>query len=71
MNIDLPDGVESQLRLLAERQGRDVRALAEEAIQQYLISAAITDLDITDVAETQAMLVSELLNLDEWKDTET
>jgi hypothetical protein len=63
--------VESQLRILAERQGRDVRALAEEASQQYLISAAITDLDITDVAETQALLVSELLNLDEWKNTET
>jgi predicted transcriptional regulator len=71
MNIDLSDGVESQLRILAERQGRDVRALAEEAIQQYLISAAITDLDSTDVAETQARLVGELLNLDEWKDTET
>ncbi|NOT55143.1 MAG: hypothetical protein HOP18_11095 [Deltaproteobacteria bacterium] len=69
MNIDLPDGVESQLRILAERQGRDVRALAEEAIQQYLISAAITDLDVADVAETQARLVGELLNLDEWQDT--
>jgi predicted transcriptional regulator len=67
MNIDLPGGVEDELRSLAEKQGRDIRTLAEEAIRQYLISAAITDLDAADVAETQTALVGELLNLGEWK----
>lgn len=35
MHIDLPGSVEDELRSLAEKQGRDVRALAEEAIRQY------------------------------------
>jgi predicted transcriptional regulator len=71
MNIDLPGGVEDALRSLAEKQGRDVRALAEEAIRQYLISAAITDLDADDVAETQTALVGELPDMMEWKAGDT
>jgi predicted DNA-binding protein len=39
--------VEEQLRNLAAKQGRDVRTLVEEAVRQYLESAAITDLELT------------------------
>ncbi len=67
MSIDLPRGVEEQLRNLATKQGRDVRALIEEAIRQYLESAAITDLDATQVAETQTKLLGELPPVANWK----
>lgn len=67
MSIDLPGSVEEQLRTLAARQGRDVRALVEEAIRQYLEATAITDLDANDVAEAQAALLGELPHLPDWK----
>jgi predicted DNA-binding protein len=60
MSIELPSSVEEQLRNLAAKQGRDVRTLVEEAVQQYLESAAITDLAPTQVAEAQAALLGEL-----------
>ena len=60
MSIELPGSIEEQLRKLAAKQGRDVRTLVEEAVRQYLESAAITDLDATQVAETQAALLGEL-----------
>jgi len=40
MSIELPGSVEEQLRNLAAKQGRDVRTLVEEAVRQYLKSAA-------------------------------
>ena len=67
MNIDLPGSVEEQLRSLAAKQGRDVRTLVEEAIRQYLESAAITDLDATQVAEAQVALLGELPDVSDWK----
>ena len=67
MIIDLPNGVEDELRRLAEKQGQDARTLAEEAIRQYLIAAAITDIDADDVAETQTAIIRELPKLVEWK----
>lgn len=67
MSIELPGSVEEQLRTLAARQGRDVRALVEEAIRQYLEAAAITDLDENDVAEAQGALLGELPNIPNWK----
>ena len=67
MSIELPGSVEEQLRNLAAKQGRDVRTLVEEAVRQYLDSAAITDLDATQVAETQAALLGELPNVPDWK----
>jgi len=67
MSIELPGRVEEQLRNLAAKQGRDVCALVEEAIRQYLESAAITDLDVTQVAETQAALLGELPHVSDWK----
>jgi hypothetical protein len=39
--------VEEQLRNLAAKQGRDVGMIVEEAVRQYLKSAAITDIEPT------------------------
>lgn len=63
----MPHSVEEQLRTLATRQGRDVGALVEEAIRQYLEAAAITDLDADDVTEAQAALLGELPRVPDWK----
>ena len=67
VSIELPGGVEEQLRNLAARQGRDVRALVEDAIRQYLEAAAISDLGADDVAEAQAALLGELPHVADWK----
>jgi len=67
MSIELPGSIEEQLRKLAAKQGRDVRTLVEEAVRQYLESAAITDLDATQVAETQTALLGELPHVSDWK----
>ena len=67
MTIELPSIVEEQLRNLALKQGREVRALVEDALRQYLESAAITDLDPTQIAETQAGLLAELPKITGWK----
>ena len=67
MTIELPSTVEEQLRNLAAKEGRDVRALIEDAVRQYLESAAITDLDATQVAEAQAAMLGELPDVSDWK----
>jgi predicted transcriptional regulator len=67
MSIELPSSVEEQLRNLAAKQGRDVRTLVEEAVRQYLQSAAITDLEPTQAAEAQAALLGELPDVPNWK----
>ena len=67
MSIELPGSVEEQLRNLAAKQGRDVCALVEEAIRQYLETAAITDLESAQVAETQTKLLGELPQVANWK----
>jgi predicted transcriptional regulator len=67
VSIELPGSVEEQLRNLAARQGRDVRALVEDAIRQYLEAAAISDLGADDVAEAQAALLGELPHVADWK----
>ena len=67
VSIEVPGTVEEQLRTLAERQGREVCALVEEAIRQYLDAAAITDLDANDVAEAQAAMLDELPRIPDWK----
>ena len=60
MSTEIPGSVEEQLRTLAAKQGRDVRALAEEAIRQYLEATAITHVDANELIETQAALLGEL-----------
>ena len=67
MTIELPGSIEEQLRNLAAKQGRDVRAVVEEAVRQYLESLAISDLDTTQVAETQTALIGELRDISNWK----
>ncbi len=67
MSIELPVGVEEQLRTLAARQRRDVGVLVEEAVRQYLEVAAITDIDGDEVAETQDALLVELPDISDWK----
>jgi predicted transcriptional regulator len=67
MSIELPVGVEEQLRTLAARQGRAVGVLVEEAVRQYLEAAAITDVDAGEVAETQDALLAELSDISDWK----
>lgn len=67
MSIELSNSIEEQLRGLATKQGRDVRVLVEEAVRQYLESAAITDLEPNDVAEAQTILLGELPNVSEWQ----
>jgi predicted transcriptional regulator len=68
MTIELSRKVEEQLRDLAGRQGREVGALVEDAVREYLEAIAITDLDAAEVAETQVALVGELRGVPEWKD---
>jgi len=66
MTIDLPSVIEEQLRDLAKRQNRDIAELIEDAVRQYLETAAITDLDPNQVAETQAKLLGELPPISKW-----
>jgi len=67
MTIELPATIEEQLKNLALKQGRDLGALVEEGLRQYIEFTAITDLDATDVGETQTALTSELEPLYDWK----
>jgi len=67
VSIELPDGTEAKLRELAAKQGRELRAVVEEAIRQYLEVVAITDVDATDIAETQAAMLGELPRPVGWK----
>ena len=66
MSIELPIGVEEQLRGLAATQGRDVVELVEEAVRQY-VEAAITDVAADEVADAQAALIAELPAISDWK----
>jgi hypothetical protein len=66
MTIELIGNVEEQLRDLAVRQGRDIGALVEEAVREYIVTASITDLDGSEVAETQTALLDELRGIPGW-----
>lgn len=66
MNIELPHGVEVELRALAEREGRDVGALVAEAVQTYLDAMAITDVGPSEAAEAQSALLLELPRVPSW-----
>ncbi len=60
MTINLSGQLEDRLRDLANQQGRDLRAVVEDALRRYLEDAAITDLTPAEVAATQEQLLSEL-----------
>ncbi len=66
MTIELPRAVEAELRTVAEKQGRDVLAVIEDALQQYLDGTAITDLDSGDPAATQMSLAGEISDPPSW-----
>jgi predicted transcriptional regulator len=67
MTIELSGSVEVELRHLAVAQGRDIGALVEDAIREYLAAVAITDLEAAEVTEAQMALVSELRGIPGWK----
>jgi len=67
MTIELPAQVEKELRDLAVTQNRTLGELVKDAVQQYLETAAITDLDAGQVAETQEAMLGELHGIGEWK----
>jgi hypothetical protein len=71
VSIELAKSVEEQFRNLAAKQGRDVRALVEEALRQYLESAAITALEPSQRAEAQAALLGELPVVSDWEADDT
>lgn len=64
--MKLPRQVEAELRNLAQRQGRSIDALLEEAVEQYLVATAITDVTPTEVAATQEPLLEELSSVPAW-----
>jgi hypothetical protein len=66
MTIELKGRVEEQLRDLAVRQGRDIGVLVEEAVKEYIEGASITDLDGSEVAQTQVTLLDELRGVPGW-----
>ncbi len=67
MSFELPVGIEKQLRSLAAIQGREVGALLEEAVRQYVEAVAITDVENREVAEAQAALLTELPEICDWE----
>ena len=67
MSIDLPSAVEDQLRALAAQQGRKVPDVVEEAIRQYLEASSITDVEATQIAQTQEALLRELPPEEDWQ----
>ena len=71
MTVELPAKVEEDLRVLARQQGRSIDALLEEAIEQYLQAAAITDTTPDEVAATQEALLREWPQTPEWDVEET
>jgi predicted transcriptional regulator len=60
MTIELPREIETELRAVAEKEGRAVIAVIEDAVQQYLDGAAITDLESADVAAVQISVLGDL-----------
>jgi len=68
MTFELPTTLETELRTRAEKEGRDVRSVVEDAVRQYLEAAAITDLQPEDAAAAQTALAGELSDVSEWKD---
>ena len=67
MMVNLPSDLEVRLRMLADRQSRDIGALVEEAVHLYLEAVAITDLDSAEVSEAQITLVNEHRGISTWE----
>lgn len=68
MTLDLPPTLEDHLRRLAQRQGRDVKAVVEDAVVRYLASTSITDLTAGELGDLQMRLASEETAVEPWRD---
>lgn len=62
--------MEERIRDLAALQGRNVEDVVEEAMRQYLEAISITDIDSSQIAETQSALLAELPDISDWKTRE-
>jgi hypothetical protein len=71
VTVQLSKNVEDELRILATSQGRSIDDLVEEAVEQYILAAAITDTTPGDVATTQEALLGELADVPEWPASRT
>lgn len=68
MTVEVSENLVEALRRLAIEQGRDIDALLEEAVRDYLDAAAITDVEPREVGETQLNLAPELPELPPYDD---
>lgn len=68
VTLQLPTRIEERLASLTREQGRSIDDLVEEAIEGYLLVAALTDVTPGDVAATQQALLSELADTPPWSD---
>ena len=66
MTIHVSTNLEAELRRLAGQTGRDLGSLVDEAIQQYLDAAAITDISPAEVAAARMNLAVELHDAPDW-----
>ena len=64
MVIRIDDSVETELRRLATRLGRDVDDVAMEAIRTFILAESVVDLSPEELAQTQAALMQELPQFD-------
>lgn len=63
MTVHLSDNLAEAIRRLAQEQGKAMDCVFEEAVQEYLTSASITDVSADDLAATQACLLPELRSM--------
>ncbi|MBI2433227.1 MAG: ribbon-helix-helix protein, CopG family [Candidatus Hydrogenedentes bacterium] len=68
MTIELPDSLVDQLQSAASTQGRDIRALVEEAVRDYLEWTAVTETTGEEVGESQVAMLGELTDFGSWDD---
>lgn len=68
MTVHLSGELETALRQLAGLRGEKSDSLVDEAIQQYIDAAGITDVTSADVGVTQEALLGELRNAPSWSD---
>lgn len=60
MTVEVLSTTAAALQSLAKEEGRDLDALVEEALQNYLCAAGMTDLESEEIAGVQMALLPEL-----------
>ncbi len=63
MTVNLSSDAEEGLERLAIQEGRSVSQIIDEVLRQFVLSAAVTDVDASDVAGTQMRLITELTDI--------